>query len=168
MSLLLELSAEQYVPLFAHHRISLEMLGTMSASDLEKVRDSRATVWGSTSRDCPCPHTAVPGGSGRTKCWCCVTSPRALRVPVGSGSPRDLQGELWPGSIIQHPPDALWSRNTREFLVPGTGAFLGMATSCQQCPGVLSVPLGVLSVPLGTSAWCPSGANPLPLSHSWV
>uniref|UniRef100_A0A8C3UW30 Leucine rich repeat and sterile alpha motif containing 1 n=1 Tax=Catharus ustulatus TaxID=91951 RepID=A0A8C3UW30_CATUS len=46
VTLLLELSADQYVPVFAHHRISLEMLGTMSASDLEKVRDSRATVLG--------------------------------------------------------------------------------------------------------------------------
>uniref|UniRef100_A0A8C3D7M2 Leucine rich repeat and sterile alpha motif containing 1 n=1 Tax=Corvus moneduloides TaxID=1196302 RepID=A0A8C3D7M2_CORMO len=55
VNLLLELSADQYVPIFAHHRISLEMLGTMSASDLEKVRDSRATVWDNTSRDCPCP-----------------------------------------------------------------------------------------------------------------
>ncbi|NXD02733.1 LRSM1 ligase, partial [Certhia familiaris] len=37
VTLLLELSAEQYVPVFAHHRISLEMLSTMSASDLEKL-----------------------------------------------------------------------------------------------------------------------------------
>ncbi|XP_056360765.1 E3 ubiquitin-protein ligase LRSAM1 isoform X2 [Oenanthe melanoleuca] len=37
VTLLLELSADQYLPIFAHHRISLEMLGTMSASDLEKL-----------------------------------------------------------------------------------------------------------------------------------
>ncbi|XP_033374228.1 E3 ubiquitin-protein ligase LRSAM1 isoform X5 [Parus major] len=37
VTLLLELSAHQYVPVFAHHRISLETLGTMSASDLEKL-----------------------------------------------------------------------------------------------------------------------------------
>ncbi|NWX55678.1 LRSM1 ligase, partial [Promerops cafer] len=37
VTLLLELSAEQYVPVFAHHRMSLEALGTMSASDLEKL-----------------------------------------------------------------------------------------------------------------------------------
>uniref|UniRef100_A0A8C5JM32 Leucine rich repeat and sterile alpha motif containing 1 n=1 Tax=Junco hyemalis TaxID=40217 RepID=A0A8C5JM32_JUNHY len=37
VALLLELSAEQYVPIFAHHRISLDTLGTMSASDLEKL-----------------------------------------------------------------------------------------------------------------------------------
>lgn len=37
VNLLLELSADQYVPIFAHHRISLEMLGTMRASDLEKL-----------------------------------------------------------------------------------------------------------------------------------
>ncbi|NXK32225.1 LRSM1 ligase, partial [Piprites chloris] len=37
VSLLLELCAEQYVPVFAHHRVSLEALGTMTASDLEKL-----------------------------------------------------------------------------------------------------------------------------------
>ncbi|NWU06740.1 LRSM1 ligase, partial [Cephalopterus ornatus] len=37
VALLLELCAEQYVPVFAHHRISLEALGTMTASDLEKL-----------------------------------------------------------------------------------------------------------------------------------
>ncbi|XP_014163604.1 E3 ubiquitin-protein ligase LRSAM1 [Geospiza fortis] len=37
VTLLLELSAEQYVPIFAHHRMSLETLSTMSASDLEKL-----------------------------------------------------------------------------------------------------------------------------------
>ncbi|XP_062361534.1 E3 ubiquitin-protein ligase LRSAM1 isoform X2 [Cinclus cinclus] len=37
VTLLLELSADQYVPVFAHHRISLEILGTMSTSDLEKL-----------------------------------------------------------------------------------------------------------------------------------
>ncbi|XP_064892165.1 E3 ubiquitin-protein ligase LRSAM1 isoform X3 [Columba livia] len=37
MNLLIELSAEQYVPVFAHHRISLQALSTMTASDLEKI-----------------------------------------------------------------------------------------------------------------------------------
>ncbi|XP_025058788.1 E3 ubiquitin-protein ligase LRSAM1 [Alligator sinensis] len=37
VNLLIELSAEQYMPIFAHHRISLEMLGTMTTSDLEKI-----------------------------------------------------------------------------------------------------------------------------------
>ncbi|NXM66979.1 LRSM1 ligase, partial [Serilophus lunatus] len=37
VNLLLELSAEQYMPIFAHHQISLEALGTMTASDLEKL-----------------------------------------------------------------------------------------------------------------------------------
>uniref|UniRef100_A0A8B9FT49 Leucine rich repeat and sterile alpha motif containing 1 n=1 Tax=Amazona collaria TaxID=241587 RepID=A0A8B9FT49_9PSIT len=40
VTLLTELSAEQYVPIFAHHRVSLRALSTMSASDLEKVRGS--------------------------------------------------------------------------------------------------------------------------------
>ncbi|KAM9271577.1 E3 ubiquitin-protein ligase LRSAM1 isoform 2-T2 [Morus bassanus] len=37
VNLLIELSAEQYVPVFAHHRISLQVLSTMTASDLEKI-----------------------------------------------------------------------------------------------------------------------------------
>ncbi|KAM8995789.1 E3 ubiquitin-protein ligase LRSAM1 isoform 1-T1 [Ara ararauna] len=37
VTLLTELSAEQYVPIFAHHRLSLRALSTMSASDLEKI-----------------------------------------------------------------------------------------------------------------------------------
>ncbi|NXP21803.1 LRSM1 ligase, partial [Scytalopus superciliaris] len=37
VTLLLDLSAEHYVPLFAHHRLSLEALGTMTARDLEKL-----------------------------------------------------------------------------------------------------------------------------------
>ncbi|NXJ15548.1 LRSM1 ligase, partial [Odontophorus gujanensis] len=37
VNLLIELSAEQYVPVFAHHRISLQVLSTMTASDLEKM-----------------------------------------------------------------------------------------------------------------------------------
>lgn len=44
VNLLIELSAERYLPVFAHHRISLQALSTMTASDLEKVRDSRYTV----------------------------------------------------------------------------------------------------------------------------
>ncbi|XP_026715947.1 E3 ubiquitin-protein ligase LRSAM1 isoform X2 [Athene cunicularia] len=37
VNLLIELSAEQYVPVFAHHQISLKTLSTMTASDLEKI-----------------------------------------------------------------------------------------------------------------------------------
>ncbi|XP_052670389.1 E3 ubiquitin-protein ligase LRSAM1 isoform X5 [Harpia harpyja] len=37
VNLLIELSAEQYVPVFAYHRISLQALSTMTASDLEKI-----------------------------------------------------------------------------------------------------------------------------------
>ncbi|XP_071621935.1 E3 ubiquitin-protein ligase LRSAM1 isoform X3 [Heliangelus exortis] len=37
VNLLLELSAEQYLPVFAHHRLSLQVLSTMTASDLEKI-----------------------------------------------------------------------------------------------------------------------------------
>ncbi|XP_040462563.1 E3 ubiquitin-protein ligase LRSAM1 isoform X1 [Falco naumanni] len=37
VNLLIELSAEQYVPVFAHHRISLQALSTMTAGDLEKI-----------------------------------------------------------------------------------------------------------------------------------
>uniref|UniRef100_A0A8C5U480 Leucine rich repeat and sterile alpha motif containing 1 n=1 Tax=Malurus cyaneus samueli TaxID=2593467 RepID=A0A8C5U480_9PASS len=37
VTMLMELSADHYVPVFAHHRISLETLGSMTASDLEKL-----------------------------------------------------------------------------------------------------------------------------------
>ncbi|NWU63770.1 LRSM1 ligase, partial [Pterocles burchelli] len=44
VNLLIELSAEQYVPVFAHHQLSLQALSTMTAGDLEKVRDGRSTA----------------------------------------------------------------------------------------------------------------------------
>lgn len=37
-ALLVDLSAEHYLPLFAHHRISLDTLSRMSPADLAKVR----------------------------------------------------------------------------------------------------------------------------------
>ncbi|XP_006498031.1 E3 ubiquitin-protein ligase LRSAM1 isoform X3 [Mus musculus] len=42
VALLVELSAEHYLPLFAHHRISLDMLSRMSPGDLAKVGVSEA------------------------------------------------------------------------------------------------------------------------------
>uniref|UniRef100_A0A8C6GUV5 Leucine rich repeat and sterile alpha motif containing 1 n=1 Tax=Mus spicilegus TaxID=10103 RepID=A0A8C6GUV5_MUSSI len=42
VALLVELSAEHYLPLFAHHRISLDMLSRMSPGDLAKVGISEA------------------------------------------------------------------------------------------------------------------------------
>ena len=40
MALLVELSAEHYLPIFAHHRISLDMLSRMGPGDLAKVGSS--------------------------------------------------------------------------------------------------------------------------------
>lgn len=40
VALLEELSAEHYLPLFAHHRLSLELLSRMSPGDLAKVGGS--------------------------------------------------------------------------------------------------------------------------------
>ncbi|XP_014807846.1 PREDICTED: E3 ubiquitin-protein ligase LRSAM1 isoform X3 [Calidris pugnax] len=37
VNLLMELSAERYLPVFAHHRVSLRALSTMTARDLEKI-----------------------------------------------------------------------------------------------------------------------------------
>ncbi|XP_074017171.1 E3 ubiquitin-protein ligase LRSAM1 [Numenius arquata] len=37
VNLLIELSAERYLPVFAHHRVSLQTLSTMTARDLEKI-----------------------------------------------------------------------------------------------------------------------------------
>ncbi|XP_052581939.1 E3 ubiquitin-protein ligase LRSAM1 isoform X4 [Peromyscus californicus insignis] len=42
VALLVELSAEHYLPIFAHHRISLDMLSRMSPGDLAKVGVSEA------------------------------------------------------------------------------------------------------------------------------
>ncbi|KAM9206973.1 E3 ubiquitin-protein ligase LRSAM1 isoform 2-T2 [Dugong dugon] len=42
VALLVELSAEHYLPIFAHHRISLDMLSRMSPRDLAKVGISEA------------------------------------------------------------------------------------------------------------------------------
>lgn len=42
VALLVELSAEHYLPIFAHHRISLDMLSRMSPEDLAKVGVSEA------------------------------------------------------------------------------------------------------------------------------
>nr|XP_045017099.1 E3 ubiquitin-protein ligase LRSAM1 isoform X2 [Jaculus jaculus] len=42
VGLLVELSAEHYLPIFAHHRISLDMLSRMSPEDLAKVGVSEA------------------------------------------------------------------------------------------------------------------------------
>lgn len=39
-ALLVDLSAEHYLPIFAHHRISLDMLSRMSPGDLAQVRSS--------------------------------------------------------------------------------------------------------------------------------
>ncbi|KAM4877698.1 E3 ubiquitin-protein ligase LRSAM1 isoform 2-T3 [Thomomys bottae] len=41
-ALLVELSAEQYLPIFAHHRVSLDMLCHMSPADLAKIGVSEA------------------------------------------------------------------------------------------------------------------------------
>lgn len=41
VALLEELSAEHYLPIFAHHRLSLDLLSQMSPGDLAKVGSSR-------------------------------------------------------------------------------------------------------------------------------
>uniref|UniRef100_A0A8D2Q7W7 Leucine rich repeat and sterile alpha motif containing 1 n=1 Tax=Varanus komodoensis TaxID=61221 RepID=A0A8D2Q7W7_VARKO len=44
VKLLTDLSAEKYVPIFAHHRVSLDMLSTMLPGDLAKVWGTRAKL----------------------------------------------------------------------------------------------------------------------------
>jgi E3 ubiquitin-protein ligase LRSAM1 len=48
VALLVELSADHYLPIFAHHRISLDMLRHMSPEDLAKVGSS--SPWGRSGR----------------------------------------------------------------------------------------------------------------------
>lgn len=55
----MELSAEHYLPIFAHHRISLDMLSRMSPGDLAKV----GSHWGKSER------LTRPGPS-LAKGWC--------------------------------------------------------------------------------------------------
>lgn len=50
MKLLTELSAERYLPIFAHHRISLEMLSSMAPGELAKV----GATYGGLSICCSC------------------------------------------------------------------------------------------------------------------
>lgn len=145
VTLLTELSAEHYVPVFAHHRVSLRALSTMSASDLEKVRGSGSMEWGDPD----------PAGPRCAQCpWCCpgqvrpeavVTlpvsppakgGPELLRAIPGSRSSAEHWGELSLGSALQHPSDAPCSRNGTggipfSAFTPDGGASLGMAGSCQ-------------------------------------
>uniref|UniRef100_A0A8C9EPF0 Leucine rich repeat and sterile alpha motif containing 1 n=1 Tax=Pavo cristatus TaxID=9049 RepID=A0A8C9EPF0_PAVCR len=67
VNLLIELSAEQYVPVFAHHRISLEVLSTMTAT----VQGNAALRLSLPS----CAHGCAHSTSCRTECWrSCTTA----------------------------------------------------------------------------------------------
>lgn len=58
VALLRELSAEHYLPIFAHHRISLDMLSRMGPGDLAKVGSSCPSGGGEGSGQGPGPTQA--------------------------------------------------------------------------------------------------------------
>lgn len=65
-ALMVELSAEHYLPIFAHHRISLDMLSRMSPRDLAKVGSSlsgrlgrRAGHWLNLAKASPCSSYVI-------------------------------------------------------------------------------------------------------------
>lgn len=93
MALLAELSAEHYLPLFAHHRISLDMLSQMSPGDLAKVGNH---CLGESQKGWPgldpiWPRVGVAKG---WRVFCSVLVRQGLSGSDGSRSPS--QAELLP------------------------------------------------------------------------
>lgn len=146
MNLLIELSAEQYVPVFAHHRISLQALSTMTASDLEKVRGSRYTVQDETG----CAERGR--AHGLAGCWCPGVSPPSRDRCQPCSVPRLRRRELSQStcrvsSVFLHPSYALCTRNsTGEIPLSGLEvtpmAWLGLASEAKS----LWCPLGNISL----------------------
>lgn len=68
VALLVELSAEHYLPIFAHHRISLDMLSRMGPRDLAKVGSSPLGEVREAGR------ALAPPGQGETCSSCSLLS----------------------------------------------------------------------------------------------
>lgn len=91
-ALLVELSAEHYLPVFAHHRISLDMLSRMSPRDLAKVGSSlsgrlgrRAGHWPNLAKASPCSSYVIKcAGSPclQTARTLTPSAPNQLRAPA--------------------------------------------------------------------------------------
>lgn len=116
----------------------------------------------------PRAQLCLVGLAGQMSGWCsAVSPPHRDRCLCCSACPRDLQGEMQPGSIFQHPPDALCVE-----MAPGNSwclaeglslAWLRLASNAQESsvspwgrqPPVSSGPT-VSSCP---TAWCDRGRS---------
>ncbi|NXR09005.1 LRSM1 ligase, partial [Semnornis frantzii] len=109
VTLLLELSAEQYVPVFAHHRLSLRALSTMTARDLEKIGVAEAGL----------QHAIL----GRAQKILTVTNtiPELLRNEVDTEAPAAPEPsaplEELPSPVVPTAPPLRWEEKKSECVV---------------------------------------------------
>ncbi|NXP80030.1 LRSM1 ligase, partial [Ramphastos sulfuratus] len=109
VTLLLELSAEQYLPVFAHHRLSLRALGTMTARDLEKIGVAEAGL----------QHAIL----GRAQKILAVanTIPELLRTEVDTEAPAAPEPsaplEEPPSPVVPTAPPLRWDEKKSECVV---------------------------------------------------
>uniref|UniRef100_A0A8D1Y180 Leucine rich repeat and sterile alpha motif containing 1 n=1 Tax=Sus scrofa TaxID=9823 RepID=A0A8D1Y180_PIG len=101
VALLVELSAEHYLPIFAHHRISLDMLSRMGPRDLAKVGSSPLGEVREAGR------ALAPPGQGETCSSCSLLSSHLLGPPASRRPERLPLRE--PGSWVLPPlPPSLY------------------------------------------------------------
>ncbi|XP_043772737.1 E3 ubiquitin-protein ligase LRSAM1 isoform X3 [Cervus elaphus] len=126
VALLVELSAEHYLPIFAHHRLSLAMLSRMGPADLAKVGVSEAGLQREILR-----RAQELLGAARTQ-------PELLKAPEGRilpTAPEELPEAVRPSA----PPAELLEVQTSECVVclerEAQMIFLncGHVCCCQQC-----------------------------------
>ncbi|CAI9174843.1 unnamed protein product [Rangifer tarandus platyrhynchus] len=126
VALLVELSAEHYLPIFAHHRLSLAMLSQMGPADLAKVGVSEAGLQHDILR------------RARELLDAARTQPELLRPPEGRilpTAPEELPEAVRPSA----PPAELLQVQTSECVVclerEAQMIFLncGHVCCCQQC-----------------------------------
>ncbi|KAJ8792526.1 hypothetical protein J1605_019745 [Eschrichtius robustus] len=125
VALLVELSAEHYLPIFAHHRISLDMLSRMGPGDLAKVGVSEAGL----------QHQILRRAQellDTTRAW-----PELLKPPQGEVLP--TAPEELPEAVRPSAPRAELEAQTSECVVclerEAQMIFLncGHVCCCQQC-----------------------------------
>ncbi|NXF92194.1 LRSM1 ligase, partial [Eubucco bourcierii] len=109
VTLLLELSAEQYVPVFAHHRLSLRALSTMTARDLEKIGVAEAGL-----------QRAILGRAQKILAVA-NTIPELLRTEVDTEAPAAPEPsaplEKPPSPVVPTAPPLRWDEKKSECVV---------------------------------------------------
>uniref|UniRef100_H3B6I5 Leucine rich repeat and sterile alpha motif containing 1 n=1 Tax=Latimeria chalumnae TaxID=7897 RepID=H3B6I5_LATCH len=90
VDLLTELSAEQYLPMFAHHRITMEMLRHMTPQELKKIGVSESGLQQTILR---CAQQRIPGGK---------TSPVSAK-----DVDTEIRGVSQPNATPEEPPRRL-------------------------------------------------------------